>query len=580
MEELSLSDILTIFRRHRRIFLVTVAVLLAITFIFVANWSNYRATATVEIEQSDISENMTLPIGASPEDTAMTLADQRISQVEQNVTSLGSLAEIITKFNLYPRYRKSLPVASLANRMRDKIKLDFISSKISNPAAAQKETAEQLSAIAFTVSFDYNDPQMAEQVTNELVSRFLDEDLKLRRKKAQETSDFLASQIAALSASMADQEKRIADFRAKNGDASPETLMFNEQASANTNFNLQNIESQIATNEGTQGSLRAQLASIDPYSRVIADGQVMTTPAVQLKALESEYATLTAQYGPEYPDVVKVRGQIAALKAELKKESGGSGESDTSSDIKAQIADVETNLAAAEKTKGQNNPDVLALRHQLQSLKTQLANERQKKIDDFIKKDADNPAYLQVAEQLRAAEEQHQSLVAERDMLMAQEDKYQKNIAENPAVQQQMELLSRDYENSQLRYRELKEKKMQADMNAQLEEERKGQRLIVTNPPEVPRSTHPSRILLLLGGIVLSVMGGIGSVIISEALNQSVYGAHQLATVIGATPLVTIPYMFTTEEIEHVARLRAYAVKAAMVAGALIVVSLIFSVAL
>lgn len=82
-------------------------------------------------------------------------------------------------------------------------------------------------------------------------------------------------------------------------------------------MNLQNLDSQITANEGTQGSMRAQLATVDPYSRVIADGQVLTTPRIQLKALEAQYSTLTAQYGPDYPDVVKARHQIAALKAQI-----------------------------------------------------------------------------------------------------------------------------------------------------------------------------------------------------------------------------------------------------------------------
>ena len=49
---------------------------------------------------------------------------------------------------------------------------------------------------------------------------------------------------------------------------------------------LQTLDTQLAANQGTIGNLRAQLANVDPYSRVIADGQVVTTPAVQLKALQ------------------------------------------------------------------------------------------------------------------------------------------------------------------------------------------------------------------------------------------------------------------------------------------------------
>src|SRR5271155_3549558 len=136
--------------------------------------------------------------------------------------------------------------------MRSKIKLNFISSAVSNPAAAQKESAEQLSAIAFTISFDYSNPQIAQQVTNELVTRFLDEDLKQRRIQTHETSEFLAAQIKDLEAMMADQEKKIADFRAQHGESGPSMMMFEQQGAANTAFSIQNLDSQITSNEGTQ----------------------------------------------------------------------------------------------------------------------------------------------------------------------------------------------------------------------------------------------------------------------------------------------------------------------------------------
>lgn len=578
MEELSLTDIVAIFKRRRAVFFSTFAILFVIASIFALNWSTYRAEATVEIEQSVISENLAVPAGGNPQDAMFALADQRISQIEQKVTSLGSLAEIITKFDLYPKQRKNVPIAMLADKMRNNIKLDFISSKFSNPVAEQKETAEQLAAIAFTLGFDYSNPQIAQEVVNELISRFLDEDLKMRRKQAQDTSDFLGSQIAALEATMVDQEKKIADFRAKNGESGPAALMFNEQAASSTNYNLQQLESQITANEGTQGSLRAQLATVDPYSRVVANGQVMTTPAVQLKALESEYATMSGQYGPDYPDLIKLRDQIKALKAEIASKGGNTtaAESGESADLKAKIADLRTNIAAAQATEGADNPDVASLKRQLKAMERRLKASDGAPSDNFMKKDADNPAYLELSEQLKAAEEQHKSLLAERETLEAEQQKYQAKIAANPVIEQQMESLSRDYENAQLRYRELKEKKMAADMTVQLEQDKKGERLSVTNPPEVPMNTHPSRMLLMLGGILMSMMGGVAGVIISEALNQSIHGQDQLAYIVGAAPLAVIPYLANGAEARRASRLNKHIMKAATLVGFFAMVICVF----
>lgn len=544
MEELTVRDMIAILLRQRRTFFLTSIVILLIASIFVMRWSNYRSTATVQIEQSYIASNVT-NAGSIIE----TLADQRINQVQQKVTALESLSEIITKFGLYPSTRDSVPVSSLANVMRSKIKVDLVPGTISNPAAAQKQTAEQLSAIAFTLSFDYTDPQLTQQVTDELVTRFLDEDLKQRRLEAQETSGFLDNQIKALENSMAEQEKAIADFRGKHGESGPAALMFNQQAAANATMALQNLESQITTNEGTQGQIKGQLAMVDPYSRVIADGQMVTTPAIQLKALESQYTTLTGQYGPNHPDVIKARRQIAALRAQMGPESH-------SAQLEAKVADMKTNLAAAKASKGSEHPDVQSMERQLKKLQTDLtASDKRGSSGDIIKKDADNPAYLQLASQLKTLEEQNKSLVTQRESLVEQQSKYEQMIASNPGIEQEMSKLTRDYDNAQLRYRELRERKMAADMNEQLELDRKGQRLIVINPPAVPDSTQPKRSLLMLGAILLSVMGGLSSVIVAETIKQSVHGANHLGHLVGAPPLAIIPHIYTAKEKDHVSRL-------------------------
>lgn len=577
MEEFSLPYIMSVFRRRHKWFLITFAVLFVLSDIIALSWSSYQSVATVEIERPEIPQNVTVPENGNYGDTVAAIADQHISEMEQNVTSLNSLSDIISKYNLYPNRGRNENMASLADNMRNKIKLDFISSQVSNPAAQQKETAEQLSAIAFVISFDYSDPVVAQQVTNELVKRFLDQDAKDRQNKSKETSAFLATQINVLEASMAEQEKKIAEFKNKYGETGPTALVFNEQASVSTSLDLHNIESQITANEGTQGSLRAQLATVDPYSRVIAGGQVLTTPSIQLKALEAQYASLSGQYGPEYPDVVKLRNEIKALKKQAGSSSGGQ-DTGASAQLKAQIADVRTNLAAAQSSEGADNPDVTALKFKLSSLEKQLSSTKDSgSSDDGLKKDADNPAYISLTAQLRAAEEQHKSLVSQRDALMAQQAKYQHAIAANPDVEEQMAVLTRDYENSQQRYRQLKERQMTADMSQQLEQDQKGQRLVVINPPSLPTKTHPSRLLIVIGGLVCSLLGGVSVVILLEAMNQSVYGQNHLASIIGAPPMVTIPYISTHEEGERVMRLKSYfvvtGVLAAVIGGAFVFLS-------
>jgi uncharacterized protein involved in exopolysaccharide biosynthesis len=546
MDELTLIDYLAILRQQKTTFIVVFCFLFSLAVGVVIFWSNYRSMATIEILQPQVAAEITTPMGMNPNDMPEALADLRINRLREKVTSPSSLIDIITKFELYPELRVSEPMASLAEKMGKKITLKFISSEIANPAATSKISANELSAIAFTLSFDYPNPQTAQKVLNEVVTRFLDEDLKDRRSQAKVSSDFIQGQIETLEATMVEQEKKISTFEQQHGVVRPETLMFNQQAAANVAMNLQALDSQIASNEGTQGSIRSQLATVDPYSRVIADGQVLTTPAIQLKALQAQYATLTSQYGKEHPDVVKLKHQIEALKAE---NSSNSGDVDTS-DLRTQIADVKTNLAAAKKNYGPDHPDVVSLKQQLKSLEDQLADAKKNQASGAsrLKHDADNPAYLGFLAQLKAAEEQHKTLLEQRQKLSDQMEKYQQAVLANPALQQQMASLSRDYDNAQLRYRELKSKKMATDMDMKMIEDRSGERLAVISPPQLPLHTHPQGILILLAGFMVACLGGLTAVAARQMLNQAIFGARQLTMIIGVPPLITIPHIVTDAE--------------------------------
>ncbi len=557
MEEFPIQEYWTIIKRRRKTFAVVFGAVLALAFLVALNWSNYRSTATVEVEQAEISTDITIPVGMNRSDMMEAMADQRISRIQQKVISTGSLVEIITKFNLYPAQRARKPIALIAEDMRKKIKLQLVSSMLANPASAQKATAGQLAAIAFTLSFDYSEPLLAQQVTNELVSQFLDEDLKQRRAMAEETSAFLGKQIEMLEKALVEQEKQIAEYRQQSGDTRPEALMFNQQASAQVAMSLQTVDSQIATTEGNISALRAQLLAVDPYSRAFADGQVLTSPAMQLKALQTKYATLTAQYGPEHPDVIKTRRQMDALKSTVQLPV------DTAM-LEAKLDEAKTKLAQAEKTYGPENPDVASLKRQVEKLQKQkdAATKDGMPSDSLIKTDADNPTYLSIVSQLREAEGRLKGLQAQRGSLIAQQEKYRQAVIGNPVAEQQLAALTRDYDNAQMRYRELKVKKMSADMSEQMEKDRKGQRMTVINPPELPLSTKPSRMLLLLGGAVLAFGAGLGAVIAQQLISQSLCGPLHLAGLVGVAPLACIPYLSTQAERYRADRQKRYAIGA------------------
>lgn len=539
-----LLEYLSVLKRMKMLLASIFSFVFVASVLFALNWSNYQAIATVEVARPEISVDV-IEAGSGPGaiTTAEAMADLQISRLKQKVLSTSSLAEIITKLDLYPEQRKSTPIAYVAEDMRKKVNVQLLSTSLANPASAQKASALQLSAIAFTLSFKYKDPLLAQKTVNELVTLFLDEDLKERRSIAKKTTEFLDGQINILSENLEEQEKKIAEFRAKNGDIRPDALAFNQQAAVTTTTRLLSVESELISNHGVIGALRSQLAQTDPYARIMDEsGEVLTTPAIQLRALKSQYATLTAKYGSHHPDVVKVSRQIRALQASNKPKNAGAR-------IKAQINDVTAKLKVAEKEYGADHPDVLSLTKQLDSLNTQLESTPQDNESALdIAGDADNPAYLQIVAQLEAAQERQSALESQKEDVKKQEEEFRKAIAQNPVAEQQMASVIRDYDNLMAMYRDLKAKKLASEMNETIEQGSIGQRLSIIEAPQVPLETSPSKKLFVLAGFMLATLSALGAVLGIQIMNQSIVGPNHLQSLLGVAPLVKIPHLQTIDE--------------------------------
>jgi polysaccharide chain length determinant protein (PEP-CTERM system associated) len=515
MEPVGLTDYLAIWRRHRLAYFLTAAGILLAAVSFAFLWPpKYRSTGTVQIEQPEIPQDV---MATGPSDFNAAVAafiDQRIEQIHDRITATPNLIDVITKFNLYPQLRNTMPMAQVVKKMQDSILLDLKSSDLANPSAAQHLNARQLSAIAFTISFDYGDPLVAQEVSNELISRFLNADLKQRRDQAAATSAFITDQIAQLEKQLSDQEKSIKDFRDQHQGTRPEDLPFNMQMAASTEQQVATLSQQMQALDRQRGDLQSQIANTEPYSRVVDDGQLLTTPAVQLKALQGKLAGMEGQYGPDYPDIVKLKKQIAGLQAQVGKNSNA-------------------------KTTANGSVS-----------------------------DADNPAYIMLTYQLKSLDQQYRSLQTQMDDARKQKNDYDARVAATPAVERQFAALNRDYDNAQLRYRDLKDKQLAASMNQQLEQDRKGERLTMIDSPDLPTSPRmPPRKIVLALGFVMALFGGFAGVYLMEMLNSSVHGTRQLTALVGVPPLVAVPRIATPSE-----RRRRHVYQFAAAVGVVVVV--------
>ena len=252
-------------------------------------------------------------------------------------------------------------------------------------------------------------------------------------------------------------------------------------------------------------------------------------------------------YGADHPDVRRVQREIAALKAD----TGATGKVDTADQLKK----LEAELAALKERYGDDHPDVQRLKRSIAALTApkasprRLTRGRQQASRRPDPDPPDNPAYIVLATQLESTKRELAQLSALRDDLRAKQRTYDARLLQIPEVEREYSELTRDYDNAQTRYREIKAKQMQAEGAVELEKDRKAERFSLGEPANLPEKPFsPNRPAIALIGLVASLGSGLGLAWLREAIDPSVKGPLELARIAPVPILTAIPYIETQRE--------------------------------
>jgi uncharacterized protein involved in exopolysaccharide biosynthesis len=555
----TLHDYLVTFRRRKgQMTLVAALILVASLGVAFGLPPVYRSAGTILIEQQEIPPELV-------RSTITSYADQRIQVIGQRVMTTANLLEIIDKYGLYPKDRKSEPTEVVIEMMRKDISVDMVSAEVVDPRTGRPTQA----SIAFTVSYDNESPTLAQRVANELVSLYLNENLKTRAQQASETATFLTDEGNRLSEEIATLERRLAEFKEKNAGQLPELTQLNLQLMDRTDRELLEVDRQISSLEERKIMLQAQLAQVNPLEKVVSEtGERILGPADRLRVLQSQYASLTAVYAPDHPDVVRTRKEIEGLQAQV-------GPTDATSSLQRRLDAARAELAAALQKYSDQHPDVKKAQRNVASLEREYAKSASQRSRGRSAATPDNPAFIQLQSQLDAAEAELGTQRTMRQELKKKLEDYEGRLTQAPQVEREYRALSRDYENAVAKYQEIKAKQMEAQLAESLETERKGERFTLIEPPLLPEEpVKPNRIAIAFLGVVFSFAGGLGSAAVAESLDTSVRGVKGVSDLLGAPPLATIPVIETPEDRRRRTRRRvlfALAVVVALVVALMLV---------
>ncbi|EMR14346.1 lipopolysaccharide biosynthesis protein [Methylophaga lonarensis MPL] len=506
--------------------------------------ATYKSEGLILIETQDIPADLVRT-------TVTSYADQRIEIIRQRLLTTANIMAIIERHNLYAEQRQAMTSnTAIVNSFRSNVSVQMVQANVTDPATGRARRA----SIAFRVSFMDQSPQVAQRVANDLVTEFLDENVRTRVDMAADTVTFLRDEGDRFQRQVRDIESRIAQFKNQHSDSLPELLQFNLTTIDGFQRELAANERQIAVNQDQILTLGMQLSAVDQYlpaGTSAAQGRTQPSSSQQrLDQLRLELNALKSRYAATHPDVLRVERQIETLQQEL----GVDGPTERTR-VEAELESVRLDLQSARERYAESHPDIIALQGRVSSLETRLAELPVTAATTDVANVTNNserplnPLYIQITAQINAMERELGRLRTRQAELRALIEEYQARVQRTHLVQQEYTDLSRDHENTLAKYRELRAKQLAAELSQTLEAESKGESFTLIEPPVVPNTAEkPDRRKLTMMGVVASFGATGGLAFLYEMLFGGVRGYNAMTHALGRAPLVVIPIIPTERD--------------------------------
>ncbi|MCF8466233.1 MAG: hypothetical protein K9G33_02425 [Sneathiella sp.] len=446
----------------------------------------YNSQGTILVETQQISPDLV-------DSGVNTDPNQRITMIKQRVMTRENLLKIIDKYNVFGDDRKILPVSTLVEKMQDEIWVDVITSAVGSGRRGD-------TTIAFNVGFLHENPRMASEVANELVTLFLSENVRTRTERATEATAFLSDEARKVREQLTEVENQIVAYKQKHGNALPEHLGLRQNMLERTESEARDLNRDI-------------------------------------RALEEDKRYL----------------QIELTSAKTGRTSAGGGGSDQT-ELERNIADLKKSLLDASTRLTDSHPDIIALKKRIAALEKQQEKESTAALASAAaEKPAPDAVYNPLVEKLQIRIDATDQKIAEAKRQLAATKKkaaqLEDIIIEIPQVERGLTVLDRTYSDLLGKLNDLEGKQAQAQLSQNLEEEKKAERFVLIEPPIVPTNPiSPNRVKIMGVGSLFALVFGVACVFLIEFFDKRIRSAAELEAVLKHPPIVSIPYIHTKEE--------------------------------
>lgn len=253
---------------------------------------------------------------------------QRLQLINQQILSRTQLQKIVDAFGLYKDSGGTKD--EIIDRMRRDISMEIV----------RDQRMQDNEVTAFRLSYTARTPELAQQVTRQLASLYIEENLKVREQIAEGTHEFIDEELQRARQDLEKQEQAMTKFKSEHMGALPQQENSNLQLIGQYQALLQSNSEAIARAEQNKQYLQSLLEVTGPK------------PAEKSAALESarmELAIAEQKYTPSHPDVIRLRNQVKSLELQQSTTAKESSTPQLSSQLAALDEELKVRTARAKE---------------------------------------------------------------------------------------------------------------------------------------------------------------------------------------------------------------------------------------
>jgi polysaccharide chain length determinant protein (PEP-CTERM system associated) len=451
----------------------------------------YQATTLILVQPQRVPENY---VRATTTDSVIN----RLNTISQEILSRTRLEKVIEEFNLHAELRNKIPMEEIVEKTRKAIEVKV-----------QDNPRNERTRNSFSISYQGTEPRTVMMVTNKLASLFIEENLRVRELQAEGTSDFLTKELNAMEDQLKRKEHDIRNYRERNMGQLPQQL----------DANLRILE-----------RLNQQLQTTSENLRSAEDRSILVQN--QIDYLKKRETLL----------ITKGAGKNLVTSSE---DTGS--EQFTGDPLITELNNLKRDLSNAQSKYTENHPDIIDLKKKISNLEKKVEARRQEggREDNgttVVLDPASKRLLAQYTEQFNEAQLEVRRLKAEVRNLKDQIALYQKRIEDTPRREQELTLLTRDYDLLKTNYQSLLDKKIQAQMAENLERKQQGEQFKILDPARLPETPiKPDRNRILLIGVMMGLMAGLGLTWFRESLDRSFHSVSDVEVYLAIPVIATVP---------------------------------------